>query len=267
MLSSKLGHPAQRQCWRTLCHPQNTTNIQLSQQDLLHWAAQGSDEPLTVTLQVPAQQLVATVTTSAPAEPRRQPVRQPSKYSFEAEPNGGAGPSRRSIHVRVWQSQNRVPTPPQLVAAQRELRYDFKDVSLLKQAFIAPGAAHNSFSNRPLAWFGDAALTMLVMEGVASRLARQDAQCLETGEPTLLRDKLVARETCCRNVKKLQLHALLLPSYGGKVTDNMMAELFEALLGAIYLDGGLSAARYVYHTHWPLPDELVISHPSPAATT
>lgn len=157
MLSSRLGRLSQRQCWRLLCQPQ-TTNIQLSQQDLLHWAAQGPDEPLTVTLQVPAQQLVATVTTSTPAEDRTPPR---SKYYFERqsrssrgksgqlsfskagpaasrETSARSGPSEdrhphdlqqfveylrtRSIHVRVWQSQNRVPTTAQLQAAERELQ-------------------------------------------------------------------------------------------------------------------------------------------------
>ena len=51
-------------------------------------------------------------------------------------------------------------------------RYDFQNVSLLKQAFMAPGATYDKVSNRPLAWIGDAALTMLATEGVASHLAR-----------------------------------------------------------------------------------------------
>ena len=45
-----------------------------------------------------------------------------------------------------------------------------------------------------------------------------------------------------------------------------MAELYEALLGAIYLDGGMSEARRVYHIHWPFPDRLRISNP-PASDT
>lgn len=154
MLSNRLVRLSQRQCWRILCQPQ-TTNIQLSHQDLLHWAAQGLDEPLTVTLQVPAQQLVATVATSTSPEGPR------SKYYFERQSRSSRGKSgqlcfseagpaasretsarsgplenqhprdlqqfveylrSRSIHVRVWQSQNRVPTTAQLQAAERELQ-------------------------------------------------------------------------------------------------------------------------------------------------
>ncbi len=51
-------------------------------------------------------------------------------------------------------------------------RYTFRDLTLLKQAFMCPGALENDSSNRPLAYFGDVALTMIVMEGIATRLAR-----------------------------------------------------------------------------------------------
>ena len=37
-----------------------------------------------------------------------------------------------------------------------------------------------------------------------------------------------------------------------------LAELFEALLGAVYLDGGYEAARRVFEYHWPLPQKLVV---------
>lgn len=54
-------------------------------------------------------------------------------------------------------------------------RYTFKDISLLKQAFMAPGSAHDGISNRPLAWFGDATLSMLAMEGIAARVLKSAA--------------------------------------------------------------------------------------------
>lgn len=46
-----------------------------------------------------------------------------------------------------------------------------------------------------------------------------------------------------------------------------MAELFEALLGAVYLDGGLSEARRVYNFHWPFPDELLRAQSAPAVSS
>ncbi|KAK9865055.1 hypothetical protein WJX84_000681 [Apatococcus fuscideae] len=282
MLSSRAASLARRRSLRLLCRWQ-ASNVQLSQQDVALLAAGSPEGPLTVTLQVPAQQLIATIVTS--------PAAEGPKYSLEAESREAEGVStaepgastsgeqssrppspeqhppkslqplldhvcNRSLRPRVWQGEAMMPTPEQLDAAERELQYNFKDKRLLQQAFLAPGALENSYSNRPLAWFGDAALTLLVMEGISARLARQDESCLETGEPTLLRDRLVSRDTCARNIRKLNCHRLLTPSYGAHVTENMVAELFEAVLGAVYLDGGLAEARRIYEFHWPLPEKL-----------
>lgn len=140
-----------------LCHLP-TANFQISQQVLQQWAAQGPGEPLTVTLQVPAQQVQATVALSAPAE---DPA-QLSHYTLEVEKSRSSreksgrlsgsdtgpaasreSPARsgtpqqqlpgdlqqfvgylrtRTIHVHARQTQSCVPTTLQLQAAQRELK-------------------------------------------------------------------------------------------------------------------------------------------------
>ncbi len=53
-------------------------------------------------------------------------------------------------------------------------------------------------------------------------LDRHDPGSIETGGPSLLRDQFVSREACARNIRRLQLHYLLMPSLGSKVTENMV---------------------------------------------
>lgn len=48
----------------------------------------------------------------------------------------------------------------------------------------------------------------------------------------------------------------LLACRGGKPSLNMLAEAFEAVLGAMYLDGSFEAAQLFYERHFPLPTAL-----------
>jgi ribonuclease-3 len=134
------------------------------------------------------------------------------------------------------------------------LDYRFNDTALLQQALT-----HRSVSgdnNERLEFLGDAVLGQII----ADRLYREFPQANE-GQLTRTRASLVKKETLAAVARSLNLggHILLgegeLKS-GGWRRDSILANTLEALIGAIYLDGGISActAQIVKWFAAPLAD-------------
>ncbi|HEY0581839.1 MAG TPA: ribonuclease III [Chloroflexota bacterium] len=135
-------------------------------------------------------------------------------------------------------------------ALSRTLGYTFSDQALLQAALI-----HTSYvnerpgrgleSNERLEFLGDAVLGVVV----AHRLYELRPQSAE-GELTVLRAWLVRQSTLARWGRQLDLGPYLLLGRGearggGRERPALLARAFEALIGSIYLDGGLDAARGV----------------------
>lgn len=123
----------------------------------------------------------------------------------------------------------------------RALGYEFRDATLLWHALT-----HRSFGtphNERLEFLGDALLGMIVAEYLFNRFPEADE-----GRLTRTRATLVNRESLAELARDLELgeHLRLgegeLKS-GGWRRDSILANALEALLGAIYLDGGMDACR------------------------
>jgi ribonuclease-3 len=126
--------------------------------------------------------------------------------------------------------------------------YKFHDHSLLVKAFthrsylsVSGGAAFDS--NERLEFLGDAVLDLVITEFLYKALP-------ETSEGTLSQMKsiLVSRQVLAGISAGLQLGEFLLVNHGeektgGKNRPSNLANLYETILGAIYLDGGLANAR------------------------
>lgn len=124
---------------------------------------------------------------------------------------------------------------------ENKLGYSFKNKDLLKQAFT-----HSSYANRfgeksneRLEYLGDAVLQFVVTEWQY----KQDAFANE-GKLTALRQKLVCRDALDSAVDGLGIWQYLLSS-GSQYNINGKAKssLFEAVIAAVYLDGGYEEAR------------------------
>ncbi len=138
-----------------------------------------------------------------------------------------------------------VPAP-----LQRALGYDFKDPELLRAALVhtsyvneRPGRALQS--NERLEFLGDAVLGIVV----AHRLYEERPDSRE-GDLTVLRAWLVRQSTLARWARELHLGKYLLLGRGearggGRDRPALLARGFEAVIAAIYLDGGIEAARQV----------------------
>lgn len=130
---------------------------------------------------------------------------------------------------------------------QKTLGISFSDESSLKQAFT-----HSSYfnenpnfataSNERLEFLGDAILNFTVAERLFTEFPK-----LPEGELTKIRASLVCRETLAELASALELGDWLLlgqgeEASGGRTKQSNLANVMEALIGAIYRDQGLNNA-------------------------
>ena len=134
-----------------------------------------------------------------------------------------------------------------LTLLQQRLGYTFRDESLLRLALTHPSVTHESGGsqahNQRLEFLGDAVLQL-----VLTRELYEKFPAFDEGSLTKTRAKLVNCRALAERAGALDLGAHLVLSHGeemhgGRERPSALADTFEALLGAIYLDGGLDAAR------------------------
>ena len=137
---------------------------------------------------------------------------------------------------------------------ERRLAHSFRDRSLLERAVTHRSWAHEqtgpgegelarSLHNEALEFVGDSVLGLIV----ADRLFR-DSENLSEGDLSRMKHRLVSTETLARAAARLDLGRYVRvgrgeEKTGGRHKQALLADLFEALLAAIFLDGGFEAAQ------------------------
>ena len=134
------------------------------------------------------------------------------------------------------------------------LNYRIRNVDVFVQALL-----HRSYlqhieqpetqSNERLEFLGDAILNMLAAEYLFSEFPND-----EEGKLTVLRSRLVNRKALIHYSKKINLRDFLIVSANAaqaaeKGTETILADAFEAIIGAMYLDGGLKSVRDFVERH------------------
>src|SRR3990167_7301969 len=131
---------------------------------------------------------------------------------------------------------------------EKKIGYTFRDAGLLEQAFThrshlnenrTPGREHNE----RLEFLGDAVLELVVTEFLYAKYPDKPE-----GELTAYRAALVNTQSISDAASKLGMNDFLLLSRGeakdtGRARQIILANAFEALIGAIYLDAGYEAAK------------------------
>ncbi len=130
-----------------------------------------------------------------------------------------------------------------LERCQTSLGYRFSDVYLLHEAIThASGAPTRLSSNERLEFLGDSVLGFVVCEF----LYRTEPDWLE-GELTKIKSIVVSRKSCAMFAQQLGIVDFLIVGKGvtasGEVPISLLANAFESILAAIYLDSDLSTAR------------------------
>ena len=130
---------------------------------------------------------------------------------------------------------------------QNQLGYVFRDPGLLRLALTHPSVAHEQGlpiqTNQRLEFLGDAVLQLVLTRELYDKFP-----AFGEGPLTKARAKLVNRRSLAERSRQLGLGRHLIVSRGeeisgGRERPSALADTFEALLGAIFLDGGFDAAR------------------------
>ena len=130
---------------------------------------------------------------------------------------------------------------------EKNIRYEFNNKSYLQQALTHPSYANEHhidkcFTNQRLEFLGDA-----VLELVSSDFLYKKYQNADEGNLTKSRASIVCEETLSNIARNLKLYEYLLVGNGEdrnalKDNNSIMCDTFEAIIGAIYIDGGMEKA-------------------------
>ncbi len=140
-----------------------------------------------------------------------------------------------------------MPTETEYDALQERLGYVFRDPALLRLSLTHPSVAHEQGApmetNQRLEFLGDAVLQLALTRELYEKFPG-----FGEGPLTKARAKLVNRRTLAERARSLGLGQHLILSRGeemhnGRERPSALADTYEALLGAIFLDGGFEVAR------------------------
>ena len=130
---------------------------------------------------------------------------------------------------------------------QEKLNYKFKNEDLLINALTHSSYANEVrngvSSNERLEFLGDSVLSIIVSEYIYKKFGD-----LPEGEMTKIRASLVCEKSLCQFSREMELGQYLRlgkgeEKGGGRERDSILADAFEAVLAAMYLDGGFEVAK------------------------
>lgn len=137
---------------------------------------------------------------------------------------------------------------------EEKIGYRFKDKMLLRRALT-----HTSFANEQkinknghyerLEFLGDAVLELLTSEYLY--LNNED---MEEGAMTKLRAAIVCEMSLAKSANEISLNNYIFlgkgeSATGGRERDSIISDVMEAVIGALYLDGGLEVAKSFVHKY------------------
>ena len=136
----------------------------------------------------------------------------------------------------------------QLLQLQQTIGYEFRDMELLRIALTHSSYANEKHcdynkNNERLEFLGDA-----VLEVLSSDFIFKNNPTMTEGKMTKLRASLVCEMSLASAAREISLGEYLYLGKGELVTggakrDSILSDAFEALIGAMYLDGGMEPAK------------------------
>ena len=130
---------------------------------------------------------------------------------------------------------------------EERIGYKFQNSRLLEEALTHPSVGHETqshhFNNQRLEYLGDAILQLVITEYLYHHFSTE-----AEGQLTKLRSRLVSRETLKIRAAALDLGQYLMigrgeEASGGRKRASTLADAYEALIGAVYLDSDFETAK------------------------
>lgn len=142
-----------------------------------------------------------------------------------------------------------MPTQDALDAIQDKIGYNFKDMKLLQRA-LTHSSTDGQDNYERLEFLGDRVLGLVMAHALFDAFGGESEGGLAKRYSALVQGRTLA---VIASMNKLGDHILLSPSEreaGGGENENILSDVLEALLGAVYLDGGLEPARAMILKLW-----------------
>ncbi|MGF1609801.1 MAG: ribonuclease III [Kiloniellales bacterium] len=157
-----------------------------------------------------------------------------------------------------------------LEALARRLGHDFAEPDLLRHALSHPsiitGRAARNTSYQRLEFLGDRVLGLVVAELLYRRFPNEAEGDLARRLAALVRQDSLARVAEALDLGPHLRLAKAEEEAGGRLNPALLADACEAVIGALYLDGGLEAARALIEPRWTPLLEAEASPPQDAKT-
>ena len=142
----------------------------------------------------------------------------------------------------------------ELIELTRKLGVSFRDLTLLNQALMHRSYVHDvdmdrGESNERMEFLGDAVLGLLVNEHLYARFTKR-----QEGRLTKIKSLVVSETVLARRAEEMSLGKYVRlsdneRSSGGGERASILSDAFEAVIGALYLDGGLPSAKVFIEKH------------------
>jgi ribonuclease-3 len=174
---------------------------------------------------------------------RRQDTRTGSEPATERPKEGQAGVRRKKARR----------TEAAVAALERAIGYHFRNSAILDNALThvsALGGGSRTGSYQRLEFLGDHVLGLVISDMLYRAFPRADE-----GELSRRLADLVRRETCAEVARAIDLGAAIRlgaseASAGGRVRTAILADACEALIGAVFIDGGYAEAAAMIERLW-----------------
>ena len=130
-----------------------------------------------------------------------------------------------------------------LEECQNAIGYRFRTLELLRAALThTSGADTRADSNERMEFLGDSVLGLVCCEQLYRRFPD-----FQEGDMTKIKSAVVSRRTCARISRLLNLGDFLFMGKGmhsdTAIPSNLLADVYESLVGAVFLDGGIEPAK------------------------